>query len=111
MNPAQHSPSRNQMSALKPQRNIRAVAILQGNSITGAAKAVLEFGLEAAASPACSSKVDLTVILLSRSREENALTKAIERANIGLDVLFEDRKFDWRVISELRRAIGVGRPD
>jgi glycosyltransferase involved in cell wall biosynthesis len=111
MNRAPHSLPRDQISELKPQRNIRAVAILQGNSITGAAKAVLEFGLEAAASPVGSSKVELSVMLLSGSREENALTKAIRRANIGLDVLFEDRKFDWSVIPELRRAIEVRRPD
>jgi len=111
MNPVLNSLPRDETSASKPRRKIRAVAILQGNSITGAAKAVLEFGLEAAANPADSSNVELTIILLSRSREENVLTKAISRANIGLDVLFEHRKFDWSIIPKLQAKILARRPD
>jgi len=111
MNPVLNSLPRDQIAALKPRRNIRAVAILQGNSITGAAKGVLEFGLEAEANPVGSCKVELSVILLSRSREENALTKTIRRANIELDVLFESRKFDWSIIPQLQSKILAKRPD
>lgn len=102
---------RDESSALKPRRNIRAVAILQGNILTGAAKAVLEFGLEAAISRVDASSVELSIILLSRSREENVLTKTIRRANIGLDVLLEKRKFDWTVIPELQAKLLTERPD
>jgi glycosyltransferase involved in cell wall biosynthesis len=111
MNPALNSLPLNQIAVLNSQRSIRAAAILQGNSITGAAKAVLEFGLEAAASPLGSSNVELSVILLSHSREENILTEAIRRANIDLDVLFEARRFDWGVIPELQVKILAKRPD
>jgi len=109
MNRALHSLPPNQTAS--PRTNIRAVAILQGNSITGAAKAVLEFGVEAVANRVGPSNIEFSIVLLNRSREENALTKAIRRANIGLDVLFEARKFDWSVIPELQAKIISRRAD
>jgi glycosyltransferase involved in cell wall biosynthesis len=95
---------------MMPARNIRAVAVLQANSISGSAKSVLEFALQAVS---CASlpKVEMSIITLNRSREQNSFTTAIRRANIGLDVVFERRKFDPGVIPQLRALVEARRPD
>jgi glycosyltransferase involved in cell wall biosynthesis len=91
--------------------NIRVVAILQGNSITGSAKSVLEFALEAESGRVSSPKVELSIIILSRSPKQNMLTSEIRRANIGLNVVFERRQFDPGVIPQLQALIEARRPD
>jgi glycosyltransferase involved in cell wall biosynthesis len=92
-------------------KSIRALAILQATSITGVAKSVLEFAQEATLSHSRQPTVDLSIVLLSRSQEENNFTAAMQHANIEFDVILERRKFDWRTIAELQRLIGSKRPD
>jgi L-malate glycosyltransferase len=90
---------------------IRALAILQASSITGVAKSVLEFAREATLSRSGQPTVDLSIVLLSRSQEENNFTAAMQHANIAFNVLLERRKFDWRTIAELQALIESKRPD
>lgn len=94
-----------------PSRSIRALAILQATSITGAAKSVLEFAKEATLSRSSAPAVDLSIVLLSRSREQNNFTAAMQHANVEFNVVLERRKFDWRAIAELRALIRSQQPD
>lgn len=92
---------------------IRIVAMVEASSVSGSAKAVLEFGREALKPIHASPRIDLSILLFHRGHSEpdNPLTQAIHAAGLPLDVVYEDKAFDFRVAPQLRHVIGVRRAD
>jgi glycosyltransferase involved in cell wall biosynthesis len=86
-------------------KDIRVLAMLEANNISGSAKAVLEFAREAARGYAGLPKIDLSIATFDRGQGENCLTQSIRDAGTPLDIVFERRRFDSRVIPELRSII------
>jgi glycosyltransferase involved in cell wall biosynthesis len=84
---------------------LRVLAMLEANSITGSAKAVLEFAKEAAQEHPGLPKIDFSILMFDRGQRENHLTKAIRELGTPLDVVFERRRFDTKVIPQLRAAV------
>ena len=92
-------------------RKIRVLAMLEAHSITGSAKAVLEFAKEAAYGHSGFPKIDLSILTFDRGQGENYLTKAIRDIGTPLDIVFERRRFDTDVIPQLRAAVENRRAD
>jgi glycosyltransferase involved in cell wall biosynthesis len=92
-------------------RKIRVLAMLEANSITGSAKAVLEFAREAAQEHPGLPKIDLSILTFDRGQGENCLTKAIREIDTPLDVVCERRRFDTNIIPQLRAAVENRRAD
>ena len=84
---------------------IRVLAMLEAQTVSGSAKAVLEFAKEAAHAHAHLPKIDLSILTFDRGRGENCLTSAIRDIGTPLDVVTERRRFDRNVIPQLRSAV------
>ncbi len=82
-------------------RNIRVLAMLEAHSITGSAKAVLEFAKEAAHGHSCLPKVELSIVTFSRGQGEDSLTMAIRNLGVPHDIVAERGRFDRDIIPQL----------
>jgi glycosyltransferase involved in cell wall biosynthesis len=84
---------------------IRIMAILEAKSISGSAKAVLEYARQAANEHAGSPKIDLSITTFDRGDSETCLTKAIRDLGTPHDVIVERRRFDSNVTCQLRSLV------
>jgi glycosyltransferase involved in cell wall biosynthesis len=91
--------------------DIRVLAMLEANTVSGSAKAVLEFAKEAACGYSGFPKIDLSILTFDRGQGENCLTKAIRDTGTPLDTVFERRRFDTNIIPELRSLAAKRRVD
>src|SRR6266851_2693112 len=85
--------------------DIRVLAMLEANNISGSAKAVLEFAKEAARGHSGFPKIDLSILTFDRGQGENCLTQAIRDIGTPLDTILERRRFDSNVVPELRSLV------
>ena len=91
--------------------SIHVLAMLEAQSISGSAKAVLEFAKEAARGYADFPTINLSILTFDRGQGENYLTKAIRDIGTTLDVVLERRRFDTNVIPQLRSIVAKRRVD
>ncbi len=91
--------------------SIRVLAMLEAHSMTGSAKAVLEFAKEAAHGHSGLPNVELSIATFSRGQAESYLSKAIRDMGTPLDIIFERRRFDTNIISQLRSLVAKRRID
>ena len=84
---------------------IRVLAMLEANNISGSAKAVLEFAKEAAHGYSGFPRIELSIMTFDRGQGENCLTKAIRDMGTPLDTIFERSRFDSNVVPELRSLV------
>jgi glycosyltransferase involved in cell wall biosynthesis len=92
-------------------QKIRVLAMIEAQSITGSAKAVLEFAKEASQEHPELPKIDLSILTFDRGQGENHLTKTIRELGTPHDVVFERRRFDTNIVSQLRAAVHSRRAD
>jgi glycosyltransferase involved in cell wall biosynthesis len=92
-------------------RNIRVLAMVEANSVTGSAKAVLEFAKEAAHGHSGLPTIDLSILTFSRGQGDDCLAKAIQDIGTPHDVVFERGRFDTNIISQLRSLVAKRRVD
>jgi glycosyltransferase involved in cell wall biosynthesis len=90
---------------------IRVLAMVEARSVSGSAKAVLEFAREAAHGHPGFPQIDLSIVTFDRGEGENSLTRAIRDIGTPLDVITERRRFDLGVIPQLRAAVENRRAD
>jgi glycosyltransferase involved in cell wall biosynthesis len=90
---------------------IRVLAMLEARSLSGSAKAVLEFAKEAAHGYPDLPKIDLSIVTFDRGQGESYLTKTIRELSIPLYVVLEHGRFDANVIPQLRAAVASTRAD
>lgn len=84
---------------------IRVLAMLEASTVSGSAKAVLEFAKEAARGYPGLPKIELSILTFDRGQGENSLTKAIRDTGTPLDIVLERRRFDTHVIPQLRSVV------
>jgi glycosyltransferase involved in cell wall biosynthesis len=84
---------------------IRVLAMLEAHSISGSAKAVLEFAKEAAREYSDLPTIELSILTFDRGQGENCLTKAIRDIGTPLDIILERRRYDTNVIPQLRSIV------
>jgi glycosyltransferase involved in cell wall biosynthesis len=94
-------------------QTIRVLALLEATSITGTAKAVLEFAYEASRRGSEGPRVEVSVVNFVRGGQEptNALISALSRASIPCHFVWERRRFDGAVFAQLRSVISREAPD
>jgi glycosyltransferase involved in cell wall biosynthesis len=92
---------------------IGVLALLEAASITGTAKAVLEFGREAATTHSAAPQMDLSVAIFARGTQQpgGALTAALDEALIRFHVVREKQRFDRSVLAQLRELIAREKAD
>ncbi len=83
--------------------------MLEARTVSGSAKAVLEFAREARRLTS-APPVELSIMTFSRSPGENSLTRAIRNLGVPLDVVPERGRFDTGVISHLQRVVQQHQP-
>ena len=84
---------------------IRVLAMVEAHSISGSAKAVLEFAKEAIRGQTALPRVDLSIMTFSRGPVENSFTAAIRNTGVPLDIVSESGRFDTGVIQQLRALV------
>jgi glycosyltransferase involved in cell wall biosynthesis len=84
---------------------IRVLAMLEARSLSGSAKAVLEFANEAALVHQSLPKIDLSILTFDRGQGESPLTEKIRKSGIPLHVVSERGRFDLNVIPQLHAAV------
>jgi glycosyltransferase involved in cell wall biosynthesis len=92
------------MMAGQPSDAIRVLSILEAYSITGPAKAVLEFAREAG-NPEARPRIDLTILTFLRGTQGNSFTETVRDRGLPLEVVSEKGRFDFAVIPQLRDAV------
>jgi glycosyltransferase involved in cell wall biosynthesis len=92
-------------------RNLRVLAMLEANSVTGSAKAVLEFAKEAAHGHSGLPKIELSIVTFNRAQVDDCLTKVIRDIGTPHDVVFERRRFDTNIIPQLCWVVARRRVD
>jgi glycosyltransferase involved in cell wall biosynthesis len=92
-------------------RNIRVLAMLEAHSISGSAKAVLEFAKEAAHVHPGLPKIELSILTFDRGKGENHLKKAIRDIGAPFNIVSERHRFDTGIIPQLRAAVESSRAD
>jgi glycosyltransferase involved in cell wall biosynthesis len=87
------------------------MAMIEATSVTGSAKAVLEFAREAMRDQPGMARVELSILTFCRGNAENGLTAAIRNMQIPLDIVSERGRFDMSIIPQLRAAVANRRSD
>ena len=89
------------MSAAAP---LRVLALLEANSITGTAKAVLELAYESLADLSGQRRIEIAVANFARTsgEVENALIRALAAAQIPCSFIREQGRFDASVLPQIR---------
>jgi glycosyltransferase involved in cell wall biosynthesis len=85
--------------------------MVEASSVTGVAKAVLEFAREARSAHVGLPKVDVSILTFSRGDSRNGLADAARDLDLSVDVVSERRRFDTEIIPQLRSLIARRRPD
>lgn len=88
---------------------IRILTILEAYSVTGPAKAVLEFAREAA-KPEARPKIELSILTFLRGAEGNSFTEAVLAKGLPLETVQEKGPFDFGVIPQLKEVVARRRP-
>lgn len=79
--------------------------MIEATSMSGSAKAVLEFAKEALRAQPGAPRIELSILTFCRGNMENSLTSAIRSMPIPLDIVTERGRFDFGIIPQLRAAV------
>jgi glycosyltransferase involved in cell wall biosynthesis len=90
---------------------IRVLALLESSTVSGSAKAVLEFAREATRRPAGAPNIELSIATFDRGHGGGPLAREIRETGAAHEVLTERRRFDTRVLGQLRAAAETRRAD
>jgi glycosyltransferase involved in cell wall biosynthesis len=87
---------------------LRILALLEATSITGTAKAVLEMAYESRADLSSARPVEIYVANFVRGQKDpqNALTQAMQTAQIPFSCVREQRRFDSMVMPQIQSLAG-----
>ncbi len=90
---------------------LRILIILEARSVTGPAKAVIEFTQEAFRCNEVSPCAEISILVFLRNETENTITRTAQARGIALEIVTERGAFDWRIVPQLRAIVNRIRPD
>ena len=90
---------------------LRILIILEARSVTGPAKAVLEFTQEAFRCNEVSPCAEISILVFLRNETENTITRTAQANGIALEIVTERGAFDWRIVPQLRAIVNRIKPD
>jgi glycosyltransferase involved in cell wall biosynthesis len=88
---------------------IRTLVILEAETLTGPAKAVLEFAREA--KRASHPRIELTILTFARNDAESDFARAVREEGIPIEIVRERGRFDTAVLARLREIVRERKPD
>ena len=97
--------------SIRESSPLRILIILEARSITGPAKAVLEFAQEAFRFNEVSPCAEISILVFLRNETENTLTRTAQANGIALEIVTERGPFDWRIVPQLRAIVDRIKPD
>lgn len=92
-----------------PFRRLRILTFLEGRTISGAVKPVLELAREAAMH--VDSNLELITVAYTRESGRNALEDAVRQLGIPLELVRERGPWDIRILPRLRAIVAYWQPD
>jgi len=93
---------------------MRVVAVMEAHTVTGPAKNLIRFCKFAA--ERYSPDFEISVVTYLRpapnsARQTNQFIEAVRDAGVPLEIIPEQRAFDWQVVSRLRELLRDRKPD
>lgn len=92
-------------------KTIRVLTLIENVSVTGPARNVIEFGKMAAHAEEDLPAVEVTLVTYQRGAEESALAKAAKEAGLAVSTIAERRRWDTKVLGQLKRVVTEINPD
>jgi len=93
-----------------PLTHIRILAMLESSSVSGSAKAVLEFYREVLRRSPAQLEVEPSILTFRRGQGANSLTDAIQAVGIPLEIVTEQGRFDRGVVPQLQAVVRKRQP-
>lgn len=93
------------------RKTIRVLTLIENATVTGPARNVIEFGKMAAHAEKDLPAVEVTLVTYQRGAEESALAKAAKEAGLAVSTIAERRRWDTRVLGQLKRVVTEINPD
>jgi glycosyltransferase involved in cell wall biosynthesis len=93
------------------ERPIRVVALMESTTVSGPAKNLIEFARRAAQPEAGIPTVHFHLVTYTRGDTESEFVIAAKAAGIPTFQLVENRRFDTKVLPELKRILADCAPD
>lgn len=93
---------------------IRIVSIVEAWFVTGQAKTLLDFAQRGRAGKSGKPRVEYCLVTYERgagARNKNQFVAAAREANVTLDLITENGRFDWSVLRQLRQIVAERNPD
>ena len=99
-------------AAESPARGaMRVMALVEAVSMSGTAKAVLEFAREASRPRHDLPPVGISIVTFARGEPDNAFIRIVRREGYPIDIVTESGPFDPGVLPRLREAVKRRQPD
>jgi len=92
-------------------KTIRVLTLIENAWVTGPARNVIEFGKLAAKAEEDLPAVEVTLVTYQRGDEESALAKAAKEAGLAVSTIAERRRWDTKVLGQLKRVVTEINPD
>lgn len=96
---------------LPSSSTIRIVGMLEGVSLTGPAKVLLQFAERAHRRNSGAPHINVSIVLFVRGTTENHLATAARSLGVPVDIIHEGYRFDVGVIPQLRAVVHSRAPD
>jgi len=92
-------------------RPIRVLTLIESNTVTGPARNVIRFATMAARAEGELPAVEVTILTYRRGPGESPLAVAAAEAGLSVITVAERRRWDTRVLPQLRRVVAQQNPD
>ena len=93
------------------RQSIRVLTLIESATVTGPSRNLIEFGKMAAIAEPGFPPVEVTVATYQRGSAESALGATAKNAGLSVFTIFERRRWDTKVFSQLRAMIAECQPD
>jgi glycosyltransferase involved in cell wall biosynthesis len=89
---------------------LRVAAVMEGTTVTGPAKNLIEFARRGRQSGAGIRRVELSLITYRRAPVENVFVEAAKAAGIEVDLIEERGRWDASAVAQLRQIVERRKP-
>jgi glycosyltransferase involved in cell wall biosynthesis len=87
------------------------MAFVEATTVSGTAKAVLEFAREASRPHDDLPPIEFSILTFARTQAESPFIRRVRQEGYSIDIVPEAGRFDFAVLPRIRRAVECRRPD
>src|SRR5215475_12841719 len=84
---------------------IRVMAFVEATTVSGTAKAVLEFAREASRPHDHLPPIEFSILTFARTQAESPFIRCVRQEGYSIDIVPEAGRFDFAVLPRIRRAV------